>query len=330
MGRAAERGEGYGMTASLSADGTLPIVSAMARSDNLLRDLRGTVGDRPPINGEFIAALRSEVEEAANALGRQAPIQVSKEKLSQVHQCEGRYAHDRRDPPNLAMVRGMLAHRAIQRSIDGSSSRSPQRLAEQVVERCIKSDKPVGELLRSLGAEDRCQLVDELVDYQVSYLSMFPALPTGWAQSEVETSARVGDKVVLRGRIDMKLGRKSKVASTVLIDFKTGQPSATDRDDLRFYSLIETLGTGGQPYRFANVYLQSSTYQAEDVTEAMLWSTARRATDGLSKMHELSAGRPPHLSPGPVCRFCPARPTCAEASNNDDWHGERGELSASD
>lgn len=298
---------------------SVPKLQPVAASDDLLSVLRGAPADRPLIDPSFRAELQATVQDAASDVGQ--PMHVSKVKLSQIHQCEGRYLNDQRSEPNLAMVKGMLVHRAIQKSLDGGAAMAPQRVAESLVHRGEQSTKPIGAVLRALTPAERQQLVDDITDFHVAYTTMFPRVPSEWVRAEVDTSAQVSRSVTIGGRIDMKLGQRSTTkASTVLIDFKTGMPSTSDRDDLRFYSLIETLGTGGQPYRFANIYLKENTYEAEDVTQNTLWSAARRLSDGVTKMHELEAGRPPTLSPGPVCRFCPSKPHCpsaADASSTD-------------
>jgi hypothetical protein len=81
--------------------------------------------------------------------------------------------------------------------------------------------------------------------------------------------------------------------------------------DLRFYALLETLRVGVPPFRLASFYLDSGEWRGEDLDEDLLWSTTYRVADGLDRLVALRlGGRPPTVSPGPGCRFCPVRPEC--------------------
>ena len=85
-------------------------------------------------------------------------------------------------------------------------------------------------------------------------------------------------------------------------------------EDLRFYALLETLRVGVPPFRVASWYLDSGHWHAEDVDEDLLAAAARRTADGVRTLVDLRLGRrPPAVSPGPVCTWCPARETCPGA-----------------
>ena len=111
-----------------------------------------------------------------------------------------------------------------------------------------------------------------------------------------ESRARVellGGAVILSGKTDLSLGRPiGSVANKVIIDLKSGRPSTTHREDLRFYALLETIKLGVPPRQLASYYLESARAHPEDVTVALLQSALRRTVDGIIKIVELAAGGP--------------------------------------
>jgi len=112
-------------------------------------------------------------------------------------------------------------------------------------------------------------------------------------------------RVLLRGKVDLALGRAEGTQAKVLIvDFKTGRPLPVHTDDLRFYALLETLRVGVPPYRLATFSLDSGTGVSEDVDEQVLLAAARRTVAGVARLIELEEGRDALLRAGPACRWC--------------------------
>ena len=120
--------------------------------------------------------------------------------------------------------------------------------------------------------------------------------------------------LILSGKTDLSLGRSAGlVANKVIIDLKSGRPSTTHREDLRFYALLEAIKLGVPPRQLASYYLESGRAHPEEVTVALLRSAVRRTVDGVTKIMELAEGRrPPGVQPGPVCRWCPVSADCTE------------------
>ena len=74
---------------------------------------------------------------------------------------------------------------------------------------------------------------------------------------------------------------------------------------MRFYALVMTLRFGVPPYRAASLFLESGTWQAEDVTEEILMHAADRAISAARAAAALTNGRSPELTPGIFCCWCP-------------------------
>jgi hypothetical protein len=85
------------------------------------------------------------------------------------------------------------------------------------------------------------------------------------------------------------------------------------RQLIRFHGLVLTLRFGRPPYRAASLFLESGTWQAEDVTEELLQHAADRAIAAARAAAALSNGREPSLTPGVYCSWCPQAATCAVA-----------------
>lgn len=283
-----------------------------------LRVLRGDPDARPAVRPALRRELQAELE--AGLAEVEGPLTVTKWMLSQVHDCEGRLLAKDEFHWRTANARGTVVHKALELSTGGTMDVPPARLVELAMERICESpdSRSLAEYLRAADPGERAELRVAAVDLVVKFLEMFPPLRESWRpNAEASTAAFVGQRrIVFRGKIDLRLGTpQHDRASTLLIDFKTGNPSFSDREDLRFYALLETLRTGVPPFRWANVYLSAGRTDHEDLTEGALASAARRAIDGTRKIAELRDGRPAKLSPGASCTFCPAKDSCEAAQD---------------
>lgn len=70
---------------------------------------------------------------------------------------------------------------------------------------------------------------------------------------------------------------------------------------------------GVPPFRLATFSLDSGTWVAEDVDEAVLVAAARRTIAGAAAMIGLEEGTAPLLRPGASCRWCAAADHCSAA-----------------
>ena len=165
------------------------------------------------------------------------------------------------------------------------------------------------------------QVRGDAADWVVKFDDTFPPLRRAW-RPRLESPLTVqlcGGRVVLRGKVDLALGRAEGTTARVLVvDFKTGRPYAGFTDDLRFYALLEAIRVGVPPFRLATFSLDSGTWAAEDVDEDVLASAARRTVDAIAKLVTLDDGREPELRAGPACHWCPAAATCPACPRTDD------------
>ena len=171
-------------------------------------------------------------------------------------------------------------------------------LVDEAIARLVDDDRQgIQRFLAGLGPGDRAELRGLAVDLASSFQECFPALRSAWIPV-TESRVRVelcGGAVVLSGKTDLSLGRASGLAANkVIIDLKSGRPSLTHREDLRFYALLETMKLGVPPRQLASYYLESGRAHPEEVTVALLRSAVRRTIDGVTTMVELGRGdRPP-------------------------------------
>jgi hypothetical protein len=282
-----------------------------------LNVLRGDPGARPTITPALRTDLQAFIDaELAEVDG---PLTISKWMLSNVHDCEGRYLAKDEFSWKPSNARGTVVHKALELSTGGRNSVPPMTLVDHAMRRlCEAPDtQSLAEYLRTIDDGERAELRVAATDLVMKFFEMFPPLRDAWhPNAEASTAAFAGHRrIIFRGKIDLRLGTlHHERASTLILDFKTGNPSFADREDLRFYALLETLRTGVPPFRWANLYLSAGRTEHEDFSEGALHAAARRLVDGTRKIAALHAGAQPSLSPGPTCTFCPARHDCEAAT----------------
>jgi len=245
-------------------------------------------GSRPSFDPDLALRLLDELEEGlAPVFEHLGPVELTLNKgvLAQVHACESHYLAESDTPFEWSVA-----------SCRGKISHL---------------------------AEVRSAACDVLTKFQ----ECFPPLAPAW-RPRLESSCRVelgGGSVVLRGKVDLALGRPVGYEARVLIvDVKTGRPYPTHLDDLRFYALLEALRAKVPPFRVASYYLESARWQAEDITEDLLRVAARRVIGGVTKLAQLRLGvRAPTVNPGPACSYCKLRDSCPGAI---EWAESRDEM----
>lgn len=277
----------------------------------MLEVLRGDPSARP----EFPSDLRDLLwEELAHEIGEvDEEIFVNKHKLSEILTCEKKFTTESDFAWNPNNARGTISHLAIELSSHNQAPMTPIALVEQAMERaCERPDtKSIAEYLREITDAERADLRSQAVDRVVKFVETFPRIPQSWLPHAEATTAATFDGVILRGKIDYKIGAPDGLrAGSVIVDFKTGTPWRAHLDDLRFYALLETLRLGVPPFRWVNVYLDSASTQKENASVDVLRATVKRVGEGVRRMAELNMGRKPEVTPGTGCRFCPALATC--------------------
>ncbi len=298
--------------------------------ERVLSELMGKGEPRPDFDPALALRLRSDLEIAlaavADGVGDHQLV-VHKAALAQVHACEAHHLAEveRGFTWSPATAMGAVAHKAIELSAVMRHAPGPAELVELALERLAADpDRGPGAWLAVAGEVELAELRAGALDRTLKFADEFPPINLRWRPRIESTllTALCGDRIVLRGKVDLALGRaEGSRAGVLIVDFKTGRPARNHADDLRFYALLETLRAGVPPFRVASWYLDSGQCHREDVDVPALEAAARRVVDGARKLYELSVeGRPPRLQPGPCCEFCPARGDCEGAAR---WHQQR-------
>lgn len=275
--------------------------------------------DRPSFRDDLRDHLRHELTESLTPIAEEVedpPLFVSKRKLSLIHGCEARFVADQSAEFewNVPAARGTVAHKAIELLVARRGNPSPLDLVNDAMARLEADERSISKFLASLTEGERADLVGRVNDLIAGFVETFPPLNRKWvpvAESRVRADL-CDDRVSLMGTVDLSLGRaRGSEAGKVLIDLKTGRPQHGHIEDLRFYALLETLKLGVPPRLLVNYYLDAGEPRSEDVTEDLLWSTAKRVVDAVAKQVDLALGnREPTVTPSGACRFCPALATC--------------------
>jgi PD-(D/E)XK nuclease superfamily len=291
--------------------------------DRAMTELFGTGQARPSFDRELGPWLRAELEArlvpVAASLEAGRTLSLNKGTLGRVHTCEGLWVAEQQTAFawSAAVARGIVAHKAVELCVHLRDVPSPLDLVDLAIERIIEAGGDWGprDWLLDAPAAELAELRGSAADWVVKFQDTFPPLRRSWRpRLESSLTVELGQgAIVLRGKVDLALGRADgTVAKVVIIDFKTGRANRMHIDDLRFYALLETIRVGVPPFRLATFSLDSGTWQAEDVDPDILTATVRRVAAGAAKLAELGADnpRPPVLAPGPACRWCPAVRTC--------------------
>jgi len=291
------------------------------------RELFGRDGQRPSFDPDLGPTLRAWLEsELAPLVADRQPedaLFLSKRTLAHVHTCEGLIEAERVAgfSWNAASARGTVAHKAVELSVTLRDCPAPLDLVDLAIDRLIEGDKGIGTWLLDVGPAELAELRGSATDWIVKFQDTFPPLQRVW-RPRLESPLTVdlcAGRVLLRGKVDLALGRpEGTVARVLIVDFKTGRVLPVHTEDLRFYALLETIRVGVPPFRLATFSLDSGTWVAEDVDEAVLVAAARRTVAAAAKLIELEEGRAAVLRAGTACRWCPARPTCVAATRADD------------
>ena len=179
----------------------------------------------------------------------------------------------------------------------------------------IENDTWLASWLTTCTDAEQAELEAVAIERVAKFVETFPPLRRHWRPvTESKLRAELaGGMLIVEGKVDLTIGRTiGLVAGKVFVDFKTGGLSATHRDDLRLYALLETLRLGVPPRCVASVYLDQGRVDPEEVTLGVLQAAARRLIVGVRKLVELEqAQTPPQLQPGPACRWCIVAPGCA-------------------
>jgi hypothetical protein len=268
----------------------------------------------------FVAQLQGDIEEAFELFEKRLggeTIFMNKHRVAGVLDCEVQYLHDDGFAWTIANAVGKVAHRAIELAMNWRGEPAPAELVEEAIARLVDKEDGFGDWLASLREADLADLRGPAINKVITFQECFPPLDPKWAPA-TEASLRwpLDGPITLSGKVDLAMGRPAQAESRrVIVDLKSGRPSPTHREDLRFYALVETLRSQVPPRKLASYYLEAGQPDVEDVTEAVLLSASRRMLDAVNAEIELRIeGRSPVKRPGTSCRWCPLAGDCTEGT----------------
>jgi hypothetical protein len=291
-----------------------------------LETLIGT-SERPAFPLSLAERLRDRIEDAVRTLDLSDPLWIGKSNLTDLGRCEGFFQSVRageRTPfaHNPKTAAGKLFHKSIELEVSCREELPSRELAAIAVER-LEDDAQFA----AYWVEQDALLHDELIVDAAKvvdlFRSSFPPLRPFRRELAPVPEARLraellGGALVLSGQIDLLVGAATSDAgraNRLAIDLKSsGRGWPEYPEDMRFYALLMTLRFGVPPYRVATVFLESGEWQAEDVTEELLIHAADRVITAARTAASLSGGRPPVLSAGRYCEWCPRGLTCPASS----------------
>ena len=291
-----------------------------------LEQLIGT-GPRPSFPGDLPQRLRDRIEEAVRGLELQEALWLGKDKLNAHGRCEGMF-HARvsgESPPfehSARSAAGVLLHKAIEVEVGSRKALDAHAVSEVAVARVLEREERFQEYWQGLAAPAQDEVLIEVVRRVTLFQGTFPPLKelrrdlVPVPELRVRTELLGGD-LVLSGQIDLVLGRPDQLdptrATRLAIDLKTGNAYPEFPEDMRFYALIMTLRFGVPPYRVASLFLESGSWQPEEITEDALQHAADRVIGAARSAASLLKGREAALVPGHYCGWCPRAADCPAA-----------------
>jgi hypothetical protein len=276
-------------------------------------------GDEPLVFAdEFVEQLTERATVAVAQLTQRLggeKLWVSKGWLSKVHGCEVRHLAPDDFSWNAATAAGFVAHKAIELSFNWRGEPHPSVVVDEALARLADQADQRGVYVAGLTDGDWAELRSRAIDRTTKFLQDFPPLPVN-AHPVLEASSRwePPGTITFSGKVDLILGRPAgRESRHLIVDFKSGGHSPHHRNDLRFYALIHTLRHRVPPRKLVTYYLDSSTADAEDVTQGALESALTGTLEGIERHVELTVeGRDPVKRVGVACRWCPVSDDCSE------------------
>ncbi len=277
---------------------------------------------RPSAREGLVAELEAAIaEEAESELfhWNGSGFFLSKSRYLEHLRCEGlglARAAETSPVPGAAVLRGKVAHRAIQLSYTHPAM-SPEATVRAALAAVCEEDSTLDAFWEEASPSTQSDVLVSAVSVLTNFLDDFPPLEASWSpRFEEPMAARVGH-LRLSVRADLVIGRPrgDGVRTLLILDFKSGQLSDMHRREAEFYALVAALRYGVPPWRSAVFSLADGTFTDPDLSDDDLLEVARsvgRAAAAQSAL--MMERRQPVLTPGDHCRFCPARAVCPQAA----------------
>lgn len=282
----------------------------------------GDAGARTTFDPHLGPALRDVLDDGLadieGDLDAERPLIVTKHLLNGVHGCQARWLHERDEPfvPTVPIVRGTIAHKALELAIHWPGTPLPLDLVDAAIERIDNADHWATEFISTMRPVEHAELRASAADIVTKFVETWPPLTAAMRPAtEARMWADVCDgRVTLKGQADLTLGQavaSGSRARKIIVDYKTGNRSPEHRGDLRFYALVETLRVGVPPRLLVTAYLASGEIETETVTEGVLEATVARVVDGIRGVVALTSGdAEPIRRPSMACTWCPLLDEC--------------------
>ena len=279
-----------------------------------------------PVGRAHLAELREELEAAAHdavavvegVLGPQDPgvLRLPKSRLAALAQCErSAVAADgvREDSaPGAAALRGIALDRFVIHQLHAGRAREPvSDLRAMLHAEGEWATLAALDQLEDADAAAPARLLDPLA---TSVADHWAGVPVEWnARTQARATLHLAEaRVVCSGLADVELGGHGTGLPGVVIEVKSGAPSAAHLAEVALYALLVALRDDHAPEVVARWY-PGGAPAATEVTEGLLDSAARRLADGITTWAELEVGRPPTEVPGAWCGWCAVADVCPSA-----------------
>lgn len=290
------------------------------QGEALLARLRGEGVARPAVDPGLAGGLRDWLDDGlAEAVAEldadRDPVRVTKESLNQVLTCEAHLAARLGAPRTVSveLARGSLVDALFRQWITIGHLGDPLEDGLAALEADGNGAEVAG-FVRSLPADRRRALADEVAEHAARITASWPVPSPGWLARTQERFLvpLAGGRVVLSGVIDLALGTPSSgQASVCVVEVKSGRRRVEHRADLHLYALMETLRAGAPPFRVATYYTATGELDVEPVGRDALVTALHRVLQGTIGLCRLAAGHEPRRTPNPLCAWCIALPGCA-------------------
>ena len=259
---------------------------AIAAGTDVLASLRGHSSHRPVVDPGLSGGLRDWLEDGlcSIGIGTKTPLVVGKQILRGTP--SGRSPDDGPQPITDSMALGAVMDALFRQVVTTGYIEDPMRDGVDAL-RIDPRRAEVVDFVQGLTGSELAEFRDELETQTAILLSRWPRLSPAWLPRTQERIAvpLAGGYVVLVGVVDLIVGAPSAGRASVgLIEVKSGRARIEDREDLRFYALLETLRSGAAPFRVATFYTRTGQVDAEDVDDQLLTSAVQRVLAAIARM----------------------------------------------
>jgi hypothetical protein len=269
------------------ADGRPTRLSPMPGTD-VLALLRGDSSRRPLVDPGLSGGLRDWLEDGICSLASKltAPLVLNKGTLRDAMAGRSDRTNVGGQPVNHSMALGAMMDVLFRQLVTIGRIEDPIKDGIGAL-RIDPRRCEIVDFVNGLTGREQAEFKEELQAQTATLLNRWPQLSPAWLPRTQERIAipLAGGDVVLVGVVDLIVGAPSAGRASVgLIELKSGRARIEDRDDLRFYALLETLRSGAPPFRVATFYTRTGQVDAEDIDDETLISSVRRVLTAIERI----------------------------------------------